>query len=31
VPLEVDGEPLGTLPLRVEVLPGALSMIGPAH
>jgi YegS/Rv2252/BmrU family lipid kinase len=30
VPVEIDGEPLGTLPLTVEVLPGALSVIGPA-
>lgn len=30
VPLEVDGEPLGTLPLRVEILPGAISLVGPA-
>jgi diacylglycerol kinase (ATP) len=30
VPVEVDGEPLGTLPLTVEVMPGALSVIGPA-
>lgn len=29
VPLELDGEPLGTLPARFELLPGALSMIGP--
>lgn len=26
--LEIDGEPLGTLPARIEVLPGALSVIG---
>jgi YegS/Rv2252/BmrU family lipid kinase len=30
VVLELDGEPLGVLPARFEVLPGALSMIGPA-
>ena len=30
VPLEVDGDPLGTLPIRVELLPGALSLLGPA-
>jgi YegS/Rv2252/BmrU family lipid kinase len=30
VPLELDGEPLGTLPARFEILPAALSMIGPA-
>jgi hypothetical protein len=29
VPLELDGEPLGTLPARFELLPGALSLIGP--
>jgi YegS/Rv2252/BmrU family lipid kinase len=29
VPLELDGEPLGTLPARFELLPGALSVIGP--
>jgi YegS/Rv2252/BmrU family lipid kinase len=28
--IEVDGEPVGTLPARVEILPGALSLIGPA-
>jgi YegS/Rv2252/BmrU family lipid kinase len=27
--LELDGEPLGTLPAHFELLPGALSMIGP--
>ena len=31
VPLELDGEPLGTLPARFELLPGALSIIGPAE
>jgi len=30
VKLELDGEPIGTLPARCEVLPGALSVIGPA-
>ena len=30
VPLEVDGDPLGTLPIRVELLPGALSLLGPS-
>ncbi len=30
VSLEIDGEPLGTLPARIEVLPGALTLIGPA-
>jgi YegS/Rv2252/BmrU family lipid kinase len=30
VSLEIDGEPLGTLPARIEVLPGALQLIGPA-
>lgn len=29
VKLELDGEPLGTLPATVEVLPGALRMLGP--
>jgi YegS/Rv2252/BmrU family lipid kinase len=29
VRLELDGEPIGTLPARCEVLPGALSVIGP--
>jgi YegS/Rv2252/BmrU family lipid kinase len=29
VKLELDGEPIGTLPARCEVLPGALSVIGP--
>jgi YegS/Rv2252/BmrU family lipid kinase len=28
--IEVDGEPLGGLPVRVELLPGALSVLGPA-
>lgn len=28
--LEVDGEPVGTLPARIEVLPGALTVIGAA-
>lgn len=31
VRLEVDGEPLGTLPARIEVVPGALSLLGPAR
>ncbi len=30
VRLEVDGEPLGTLPARVEILEGALSLLAPA-
>ena len=30
VSLEVDGEPLGTLPARIEVLPEALRLIGAA-
>jgi diacylglycerol kinase family enzyme len=29
VKLELDGEPLGTLPARYEVLPGALRVFGP--
>lgn len=29
VPLEVDGEVAGSLPARLEVLPGALTLIGP--
>jgi diacylglycerol kinase family enzyme len=29
VPLELDGEPLGLLPARLEVLPAALVLIGP--
>lgn len=28
VPIEVDGEPLGTLPARIEILPGAISLLG---
>lgn len=28
VPVELDGEPLGRLPARYEVLPGALSVLG---
>ena len=30
VRLELDGEPLGTLPARIEVLPGALTVLCPA-
>ncbi len=30
VPLELDGEPLGRLPARFEILPAALMLIGPA-
>jgi YegS/Rv2252/BmrU family lipid kinase len=30
VPLELDGEPVGSLPARIELLPGALSIVGPA-
>jgi YegS/Rv2252/BmrU family lipid kinase len=30
IALEVDGEPLGTLPTRIEVLPRALTIYGPA-
>ena len=29
VKLELDGEPLGTLPARYEVLPAALTVFGP--
>jgi YegS/Rv2252/BmrU family lipid kinase len=29
VKLDLDGEPLGTLPARCEVLPGALTLFGP--
>jgi diacylglycerol kinase family enzyme len=29
VPLELDGEPLGRLPARFEMLPAALMLIGP--
>jgi len=29
VPLELDGEPRGSLPAQIELLPGALSVIGP--
>ena len=28
--LEIDGEPLGTLPARFEVVPGAISFVGAA-
>jgi diacylglycerol kinase family enzyme len=28
VPVDVDGEPRGTLPARIEVLPGALTLWG---
>lgn len=31
VRLDVDGEPLGILPVRIELLPGALSIRGPAR
>jgi diacylglycerol kinase family enzyme len=27
--LELDGEPVGALPAQIEILPGALSVIGP--
>jgi len=27
--VEIDGEPLGTLPARVDVLPAAISLLGP--
>jgi diacylglycerol kinase family enzyme len=27
--LELDGEPVGALPAQIELLPGALSVIGP--
>jgi YegS/Rv2252/BmrU family lipid kinase len=30
VPLELDGEPVGSLPVQIELLPGALSIVGPA-
>jgi diacylglycerol kinase (ATP) len=30
VRLEVDGEPVGCLPVRIEVLEGALSLLAPA-
>ena len=30
VPLELDGEPVGTLPLAIEVLPQALGVVAPA-
>jgi diacylglycerol kinase family enzyme len=29
VPLELDGEPVGSLPASIELLPGAVSVIGP--
>jgi diacylglycerol kinase (ATP) len=29
VPLELDGEPVGALPARAEVLPSALAVVGP--
>jgi diacylglycerol kinase family enzyme len=28
--MEIDGEPLGTLPASIEVLPAAISVLGPA-
>ena len=31
VPVEADGEPLGALPARVEVLPGALTLLVPGE
>jgi len=31
IPVEVDGDPLGLLPARVEVVPGALSFLGPSQ
>ena len=30
VPVELDGEPLGRLPARFELVPAALMLIGPA-
>jgi diacylglycerol kinase family enzyme len=30
VMLELDGEPLGTLPAQIEILPGALAIVGAA-
>jgi YegS/Rv2252/BmrU family lipid kinase len=30
VPLELDGEPVGALPAQIELLPGAISVVGPA-
>jgi diacylglycerol kinase family enzyme len=29
VPVELDGEPVGTLPLEIEVLPQALRIVCP--
>lgn len=29
VPIEVDGEPVGVLPVRIEILPNALTFVGP--
>lgn len=29
VPLELDGEPLGALPAQIELVPGAISVVGP--
>jgi YegS/Rv2252/BmrU family lipid kinase len=29
VPIEIDGEPLGRIPLRVEVVPGAVKLLAP--
>jgi YegS/Rv2252/BmrU family lipid kinase len=29
VPLEIDGDPVGTLPVRIEIVPAALSVLGP--
>jgi diacylglycerol kinase family enzyme len=28
VAVDVDGEPRGTLPARIEILPGALTLLG---
>jgi len=30
VRIEIDGEPLGALPARIEILEGALSLLAPA-
>ena len=30
VPVDIDGEPLGTAPVRIEALPGALTFFGAA-
>jgi diacylglycerol kinase family enzyme len=31
VPFQIDGDPGGVLPLEIEVLPGRMTLLGPAQ